>query len=237
MNNLAMLAAIDKNRFDPRRRAFVLLRSGLRLDLLNPDPHAWTDEDLAAGLARTLRWGGASRWAHPLSVAQHSLTVLAIREAEELLSARQALRELLHDAPEFMLGWDCIAPLKAQLGEPFRALERRLQAAVDIRYRLPAWTPDEYAQHKHADRLAAASEAFHVVGWSRTDMRNALGIDLAPLLDDPLPRRGFEPWEPWPPMVAERLFTARFRALAIAHDDDLRPFIDFERGLSNAAKS
>ncbi len=63
MNNLAMLAAIDKNRFDPRRRAFVLLRSGLRLDLLNPDPHAWTDEDLAAGLARTLRWGGASRWA------------------------------------------------------------------------------------------------------------------------------------------------------------------------------
>jgi hypothetical protein len=85
MNNLAMLAAIDKNRFDPRRRAFVLLRSGLRLDLLNPDPHAWTDEDLAAGLARTLRWDGASRWAHPLSVAQHSLTVLAIREAEELL--------------------------------------------------------------------------------------------------------------------------------------------------------
>ena len=58
-----MLAAIDKNRFDPRRRALVLLRPGLRLDLLNPDPHAWTDEDLAAGLARTLRWGGASRWA------------------------------------------------------------------------------------------------------------------------------------------------------------------------------
>ena len=29
-------------------------------------------------------------------------------------------------------------------------------------------------------------------------MRKALGIDLAPLLDDPLPPRGFEPWEPWP---------------------------------------
>jgi hypothetical protein len=38
-------------------------------------------------------------------------------------------------------------------------------------------------------------------------------------------------------MVAERLFTARFRALAIAHDDDLRPFSDFERGVSNAANS
>jgi hypothetical protein len=44
--------------------------------------------------ARAMRWGGASRWAHPLSVAQHSLTVLAIREAEGLLSAKEGLREL-----------------------------------------------------------------------------------------------------------------------------------------------
>src|SRR5271169_5999447 len=67
-------------------RAFVLLKSRRRLDLLNPDPHAWTDDDLAAGLSRTIRWGGASRWEHPLSVAQHSLTVLAIREADSALT-------------------------------------------------------------------------------------------------------------------------------------------------------
>ena len=67
-------------------RAFVLLKSRRRLDLLNPDPHAWTDDDLAAGLSRTMRWGGASRWEHPLSVAQHSLTVLAIREADGALT-------------------------------------------------------------------------------------------------------------------------------------------------------
>ena len=69
-------------------RAFVLLKSGRRLDLLNPDPQAWTDGDLATGLSRTMRWGGASQWAHPLSVAQHSLTVLAIREAEGPLTAQ-----------------------------------------------------------------------------------------------------------------------------------------------------
>ena len=118
-------------------RAFVLLKSGRRLDLLNPDPQAWTDGDLAAGLSRTMRWGGASQWGHPLSVAQHSLTVLAIREAEGPLTAQEGLRELLHDATEFMLGWDCVAPLKAQLGAPFRELEARLQAAVDARYQLP----------------------------------------------------------------------------------------------------
>jgi hypothetical protein len=104
-------------------RAFVLLKSRGRLDLLDPDPQAWTDGDLAAGLSRTMRWGGASQWGHPLSVAQHSLTVLAIREAEGPLIAQEGLRELLHDATEFMLGWDCIAPLKAQLGAPFRQLE------------------------------------------------------------------------------------------------------------------
>ena len=109
-------------------RAFVLLKSRRRLDLLNPDPHAWTDDDLAAGLSRTMRWSGASRWEHPLSVAQHSLTVLAIREAEGSLTPGDALRELLHDATEFMLVWDCITPLKAQLGKPFRDLEVRLQS-------------------------------------------------------------------------------------------------------------
>lgn len=197
-------------------RAFVLLKSGRRLDLLNPDPQAWTDDDLAAGLSRTMRWGGASRWARPLSVAQHSLTVLAIREAEGPLTAEGALRELLHDATEFMLGWDCIAPLKAQLGEPFRELEARLQAAVDARYRLPPWAAEDYVKHKRADRLAAASEAFHVVGWSRTDLVEALGIAIPPLVDDPLPSNGFTAWEPWPPRAAQHLFMARFRELAHA---------------------
>ena len=70
-------------------RAIVLLKSRRRLDLLNPDPQAWTDVDLAAGLSRTMRWGGASQWAHPLSVARHSLTVLAIREAEGPLCGRR----------------------------------------------------------------------------------------------------------------------------------------------------
>ncbi len=59
-------------------RAWILLPSGWRLDLLAPEPTAWTDEDLATGLSRTYRWGGYSAWDLPLSVAQHSLTVLAL---------------------------------------------------------------------------------------------------------------------------------------------------------------
>ena len=203
-------------------RAFVLLKSRRRLDLLNPDPHAWTDDDLAAGLSRTMRWSGASQWEHPLSVAQHSLTVLAIREAEGALTAGEALRELLHDATEFMLGWDCITPLKAQLGKPFRDLEARLQSAIDTRYHLPEWTREAYATHKRADRLAAASEALHVVGWSRADMRKTLRIPEVPLRQDPLSPSSFAPWEPWPPRVAQRLFSERFNRLKRAHQSALQ---------------
>jgi hypothetical protein len=53
----------------------------------------------------------------PLSVAQHSLTVLALRErADGPLSATEASCELLHDADEGFLGFDPIAPLKPHLG-------------------------------------------------------------------------------------------------------------------------
>ncbi len=78
--------------------AFVLLESGRRLDLLDPRPGAWTDKDLAVGVSRMYRWGGHSRWELPLSVAQHTLLVLRQQmQPHQLLTPREALRELLHD--------------------------------------------------------------------------------------------------------------------------------------------
>ncbi len=203
-------------------RAWILLPSGRRLDLLDPQPDAWTDEDLAIGLSRTYRWAGYSKWDLPLSVAQHSLAVLAMREASAPLAAREALREIAHDATEGFWGFDLLFPLKSQLSPQFERLDSRLQAAVDQRYQLPAWTEETYAQHKHADRLAAASEAFHVVGWSLADMRESLGITLDPLDADPLPLpSGMQPWEPWPPKLAEKLFLQRLTELLerAARDD------------------
>src|SRR5262249_22219691 len=88
-------------------RAWILLPSGKQLDLLDPDPWAWTDDDLAIGLSRTYRWAGYSAWDLPLSVAQHSLAVLILRRsrfAERPLSVAEARRELLHDATEALMG-------------------------------------------------------------------------------------------------------------------------------------
>lgn len=199
-------------------RAWVLLPSGRRLNLLAPDPGAWTDRDLAIGLSRTYRWAGYSAWDHPLSVAQHSLTVLALRRrsAERRLTQAEARRELLHDATEALLGgYDPITPLKPHLGDGYRNLAALHQQAVNERYALPPWDEDAYRAHKAVDHLAAASEALHCVGWSREAIRNDLEIAIAPLDDDPLsPTKAFRPWEPWPATyAADRFLEALHRLI------------------------
>jgi hypothetical protein len=193
----------------PNTRAWVRLPSGKRLDLLNPTPLDWEDRDLALGLARTYRWGGHSAWPLPLSVAQHSLLVLALHRLESNVpDARAELRELLHDADEGLLGFDCISVVKPFLGEGFQKLTAQLQSAVFLRYGLTDWTPEQKRKHKKADRLAAASEAVHVVGWTRTEVRHTLRIPHEPLTLDPLAKiYDVKPWEPWPPgLAAERFF-------------------------------
>jgi len=197
--------------------------SGRRLDLLDPTPFDWDDSDLALGLARTYRWGGHSAWPLPLSVAQHSLTVMQVRAAACKavgleLPPIAALRELLHDAEEGLLGFDCVSPLKPFMGEAFKTLSVKLEAAVFLRYGLPRWTQKEYAAHKLADRLAAASEAVHVAGWSAQEVKQTLKITVPPLSDDPLQAiYGGTAWEPWPPALAAERFLAelvRFKQLS-----------------------
>ncbi len=124
------------------------------------------------------------------------------------------MRELLHDADEGFLSFDCITPVKPHLGEGYSSLVQRLQAAIVARYHLPAWTEDDYVRHKRADRLAAASEALHVVGWSRHDIRHTLEIPAVPLGDDPLSMpNGMRPWQPWPPQFAAQLFLEELNRL------------------------
>ena len=190
-------------------RAWVRMPSGKRLDLLNPTPFDWDDADLALGLARTYRWGGHSAWPLPLSVAQHSISVMLLRRAASpvRLAPLVELRELLHDAEEGLLGFDAVSVIKPFLGDGFRALTARLEQAVFLRYGLPSWTAREHAAHKQADRQAAASEAVHVAGWSHDEVRRTLKITAPIVLDDPLvPLYGCTPWEPWPPGVAAERF-------------------------------
>lgn len=203
-------------------RAWVRLYSGKRLDLLNPTPFDWDDRDLAIGLARTYRWGGHSAWELPLSVAQHSLLVLALRRLwlPDVDDARADLRELLHDADEGLLGFDCISVVKPFLGESYRRLTESLERAIALRYGLAPWTEADRRPHKRADRVAAASEAVHVVGWTRKEVRATLGIPHQPLSVDPLTAiYGGTAWEPWPPTLAAERFLQELLLLSSRLDE------------------
>lgn len=190
-------------------RAWTRLPSGARLDLINPAPNAWTDADLAIRLSRTFRWGGEGSWPHPLSVAQHSLMVLALRQewSRLPLDPSAAMYELLHDAEEGFLGFDCISPLKAVLGEPFKIVSDHLSAAIAFRYNLPTLTGEEKFLHKQADLIVASSEAVFCAGWSIEEARAVLEI-THPMLDhDPLASiYGTRAWEPWAPAIAAARF-------------------------------
>src|SRR5260370_27447322 len=118
-------------------RVWQRMLSGGRLDLLDPSPLDIEIADIAHGLARVARWNGPSRGAHILSVAQHTLLVEAVMREQTLpVDVSFRLAALLHDAPEYVIG-DMISPFKTVLGGDYKVVEKRLLAAIHIRFGLP----------------------------------------------------------------------------------------------------
>lgn len=163
---------------DPNRpRGWQRMLSGRRLDLLDPLPSDIELDDIAHGLARVARWNGQTIGPHVFSVAQHSLFVEAIAaELEPGLGAGECLTALLHDAAEYVMG-DLITPLKSVVGPAYGALERRLLAAVHLRFGLPEVPAPELRRLiKRADKVAACLEATHLAGFSKAEAEEAFGL-------------------------------------------------------------
>lgn len=189
-------------------RAWQRMLSGRRLDLLDPSPLDVEIEDIAHGLSRVARWNGQTRGEHAFSVAQHSLLVEAIAGALQAdLAAPARLVVLLHDAPEYVIG-DIISPFKAAVGDAYKSVEGRLQAAIHLRFGLPASPAAPLLKlAKRADRLAAFHEATRLAGFQREEALAFFG----PV--EPLPRAIETFLEPWSVGEAQAVFLARFREL------------------------
>lgn len=144
--------------------------SGRRLDLLDPSPMDIEIEDIAHGLARVARWNGQTIGEHAFSVAQHSVVVEEIcAHIQPDLEPKWRLAALLHDASEYVIG-DMISPFKAALGYDYRLFEERLEAAIHIRFGLPAKTPAAIKKLiKRADRACAFFEATQLAGFSHAE--------------------------------------------------------------------
>jgi 5'-nucleotidase len=190
-------------------RAWQRMLSGRRLDLLDPSPLDIEIADIAHGLARVARWNGQTRGAHIFSVAQHTLLVEAVmREQTPRLDVRVRLAALLHDAPEYVIG-DMISPFKAVLGGDYKAVEKRLLAAIHIRFGLPPVLSAEIErQIKEADKGAAYLEATELAGFAQAEAKRLFGRDPG------LPISTRQDYlTPWTAAKAEKRFLARFKAL------------------------
>src|SRR6202165_4960354 len=190
-------------------RVWQRMLSGRRLDLLDPSPLDIEIAAIAHGLARVARWNGQTSGAHIFSVAQHTLLVEAVmREQMPRVDASVRLAALLHDAPEYVIG-DMISPFKAVLGGDYKAVEKRLLAAIHIRFGLPAVLTSEIVRRiKEADRGAAYLEATELAGFAQAEAKRLCGRD--PGL--PMATRR-DHLTPWSAAKAEKRFLARFKAV------------------------
>jgi 5'-nucleotidase len=200
---------MTSRRSQPDTRAWQRMLSGRRLDLLDPSPLDVEIEDIAHGLARVARWNGQTSGAHIFSVAQHTLLVEAVlRQEMPRVDARFRLAALLHDAPEYVIG-DMISPFKAVLGGDYKAVEKRLLAAIHVRFGLPPeLNSDITRQIKKADQGAAYLEATALAGFAEAEARRLFGRDPG------LPQAVKQDYlTPWSAAKAEKRFLARFKAL------------------------
>ena len=193
----------------PSARAWQRMLSGRRLDLLDPSALDIEIEDIAHGLARVARWNGQTSGAHIFSVAQHSLLVEALARARvPRLDRSRRLAVLLHDAPEYVIG-DMISPFKAVIGDAYKAVERRLLAAIHRRFGLPIKSAPELEELiKIADRQAAYLEATRLAGFDAAEARRFFGRppDISPTME-----RDY--LKPWPAETAHARYLERFKKL------------------------
>jgi hypothetical protein len=182
--------------------------SGRRLDLLDPSPMDIEIVDIAHGLARVARWNGQTVGDHGFSVAQHSIVVEDIAaHLEPKLEVRWRLAALLHDAPEYVIG-DMISPFKAALGIDYKMFEDKLEAAIHIRFGLPAKTPlTVKALIKKADHACAFFEATQLAGFASDEALRFFGR--------PPPGYALR-IEPLPPAIAQERYVHRHHTLSEA---------------------
>ena len=165
-------------------RAWQRMLSGRRLDLLDPTPMDIEIEDIAHGLAFVARWNGQTAGDYAYSVAEHSLLVETLfGRIAPSAPPKWRLAALLHDAPEYVIG-DMISPVKASVGPGYKVLDERLEAAVHIRFGLPAKVPQQIKrQIKKADKISAWMEATQIAGFTEAEASKFFGKPDHDLMD------------------------------------------------------
>lgn len=188
-------------------RAWQKMLSGRRLDLLDPTPMDIEIEDIAHGLSFVARWNGQTLGDFAYSVAEHSLLVETLfSRMNPKAPTKWRLAALLHDAPEYVIG-DMISPVKSAVGPDYEELDKRLAAAIHIKFGLPAAIPVTIKkQIKKADKISAWMEATQIAGFDEAEANRFFGKPDPKLID------GLE-IHLRPPVEARKAYTNRHNDL------------------------
>lgn len=167
--------------------------SGRHVHPLSPSPEEIDIGDVARSLSQICRFLGHTEDFY--SVAQHSVLV------SQFVPRPDALWGLLHDASEAYL-CDLPAPIKRDPEMTiYRVAEHRLMHAICRKFGLPPNMPDAVAV---ADKVLLATEFRDVTTMNDPDWI-AEECGCIPVADYTI--------TPWPPLVAESRFLARFEEL------------------------
>lgn len=177
--------------------------SGGYLNFDTPDTYTFPLDEIATGLSRECRWGRQCRDFY--SVAQHAVLVSCV------VPTPLALWGLHHDDAEAYIG-DMTSPLK-QLMPEFKAIEKRIEAAVFAQLGIHAFDDGHRYFVKSADRRVESTERRDLMPEGHADYYKAWR-DAPPLALTV---------EPWSMEKAKRLYLLRHKQLTTSWDgfDDL----------------
>ena len=166
-------------------------RSGLLLDLADPQPSQVCIEDIAHSLSQQCRFNGHTRDFY--SVAEHSVRVSwAVPEGFRLVA-------LMHDAHEAYTG-DITLPMRNLLGPDLvEKICDRVQSVIADKFDFHRWTA---ARVHEADKVLVATEARDQMNADFDDPRWMLPH---PPLDEVI--------EPWGILESRRRFLRTFELL------------------------
>ena len=107
-----------------------------------------------------------------------------------------------------------ISPFKAIIGGDYKAVERRLLAAIHRRFGLPInSSPELNALIKAADRAAAYLKSTRLAGFDAKEARQFFGRE--PAISAAIER---DYLKPWPAEIAQARYLERFNKLFVKGD-------------------